>query len=115
MSKPVFRRMTDLIGFLARGKFAERCDQHLEDALQALADQPDGKGTVTITLTLVIAAQEDRLDVKPTVKSKLPEEKGFSATPFWLVDGGFSVQHPSQADMFPRDVSEGRFTDRAGG
>ena len=115
MAKAVYRRMTDLIGFLARGKFAERCDEHLEDALRALEAQPDGKGSVTITMTLVITAQEDLLDVKPTVKSKLPEEKGFAATPFWMLEGGFSVQHPSQSDMFPRDVSEGRFTDRAGG
>jgi len=106
MSSPVFRRLTDLIGFVARGRFAERCDQHLADALAALEAQPDGTGTVTLTVTLTISAQQDRLDVKPSVKSKLPEEKGFSATPFWLVDGAFSVQHPSQADMFPRPVGD---------
>ena len=42
------------------------------------------------------------------VKSKLPEDKAFSETPFWTLDGGLSVQHPSQTDMFagPRDAAE---------
>jgi hypothetical protein len=109
MSKGIFRTYTDLVGFLARGKFAERCNTHLGDALEALDNQPDGNGEITITVTMKIKCQDGRLDVIPTVKSKLPEEKGFSATPFWLVDGGFSVQHPSQADMFtPREVEPRR-------
>ena len=113
--KGIVRTYADLVGFLARGRFAERCNSHLEDALAALEQQPDGNGTVTLTVTMTIKCQDGRLDVAGTVKSKLPEEKGFPATPFWLVDGGFSVQHPSQADMFgPREVEPTRSRDRTG-
>ncbi|VTZ24052.1 hypothetical protein MPC1_16100002 [Methylocella tundrae] len=41
-----------------------------------------------------------RLEIKPSIKSKLPEEKAFSGTPFWTHEGALSVQHPSQIDMF---------------
>lgn len=108
MAQPILRRFTDLIGVLNRGRFVEKCDTHLADAMEKLAGLPDEKGTVTLTVTLTIAYQDGRIEVKPAVKSKLPEEKGFTGTPFWSVDGGFSVQHPSQADMFagPRDAAE---------
>ena len=94
MSTKPIRSFTDLVGVLSRGRFSEKCDQHLTDAMQALDALPDGKGKVTLTVTLDIAFQEGRVDVKPSVKSKLPEEKSFGATPFWSMEGGFSVQHP---------------------
>ena len=83
--------------------------------MQALDALPDGKGKVTLTVTLDIAFQEGRVDVKPSVKSKLPEEKSFGATPFWSMEGGFSVQHPSQSDMFagPRSADRDRERDSA--
>lgn len=106
MSTKPIRRLTDLVEVLNRGRFAEKCDEHLTHAMEALEGLPDQRGTATITVTLTVAFQEGRIDVKPTVKSKLPEEKGFGATPFWSLNGGFSVQHPSQDDMFagPRDA-----------
>ncbi len=108
MSQAVVRRFTDLVGVLNRGRFAEKCDEHLVDLMEKLEALPDQKGKATLTVTVEVAYQEGRIDVRPAVKSKLPEEKGFTATPFWSAGGGFSVQHPSQSDMFagPRDASE---------
>ena len=106
MSRPI-RRFIDMIGMLNRGNFADKCDEHLAEAIRTLEDLPGGKGTATLTLTITVNCDSGRLDIKPAVKSKLPEEKAFGATPFWAVDGALSVQHPSQADMFgPRDADE---------
>lgn len=107
MSRPI-RRLNDLLPVLSRGRFVEKCDEHLSRTLETLEALPDGQGKATITLTLNVAYQDGRLEVTPSVKSKLPEEKGFSGTPFWAADGGFSVQHPSQSDMFtgPRPAPE---------
>lgn len=107
--KPI-RRFTEMLGILSRGRFEERLDDHLTAAITALEELPDGRGKATITISLTIAIQEGRLDVIPAVKSKLPEDKGFSPTPFWAFDGALSVQHPSQTDMFsgPRDADDRR-------
>lgn len=110
MSTKPIRSFTDLVGVLNRGRFSEKCDEHLSKAMETLDGLPDAKGTATITVTLTVAYQEGRVDVKPSVKSKLPEEKSFGATPFWSMEGGFSVQHPSQSDMFagPRSADRDR-------
>ncbi len=100
------RKTEEVLGLLSRGHFAEKCDEHLTTAITALEALPTGKGTATITITLTLAVDGERLDVKPAVKSKLPEEKAFAPTPFWVHDGGLSTQHPSQADMFIRPVAE---------
>ena len=108
-ARPI-RSFTEALGLLSRGRFVEKCDESLQKALETLGALPDGKGKATITLTIDIAAQEDRLELKPTIKVKLPEEKGFAGTPFWNYEGALSVQHPSQFDMFngPRDAEERR-------
>lgn len=107
MTRPI-HRLNDLLPVLNRGRFVEKCDEHLTHMLETLEGLPDQQGKATLTVTITVAFQEGRIEVTPSVKSKLPEEKGFSGTPFWCVEGGFSVQHPSQADMFggPRDATQ---------
>lgn len=105
--KPI-RSFTDTIATLNRGKFVEKCDEELARAIQALEDLPGEKGgKATLTITVELAYNGDRIDVKPTVKTKLPEARAFTGTTFWTYEGGLSVQHPSQHDMFagPRDMT----------
>lgn len=106
MSTPrAIRRFSEMLGLLSRGKFEEKCDEHLTHAIETLENLPGEKGTATLTLTITLNFEAGRLDVKPSIKSKLPEDKGFNGTPFWTYEGGLSVQHPSQFDMFgPRDA-----------
>lgn len=107
MSIRTLRRLTDILGLLSKGRFSEKCDEHFEEAMKTLEALPNEKGTATITLTLTLLYESGRIDIKPAIKSKLPEEKAFSSTPFWAHEGGVSTQHPSQADMFgPREASE---------
>lgn len=110
MSPRPIRRFSEMLELLSRGKFTEKCDEHLNKAIETLEAMPDQKGVATLTLTITLNYQEGRLDAKPAVKSKLPDEKGFGGTPFWTVDGALSVQHPSQFDMFrgPQDADERR-------
>lgn len=100
------RSFAEMIGLLNQGRFAEKCDEHLTGALETLAALPGEKGTATLTLTITFNYDSGRIDIKPAVKSKLPEEKAFGGTPFWTYEGGLSVQHPSQIDLFagPREA-----------
>ncbi len=107
MAIRTIRKFDETLGLLNRGRFAEKCDEHLTHALETLEALPGEKGTATITVTLTVTYDSGRVDLKPSVKSKLPEEKAFSGTPFWVHEGGLSTQHPSQHDMFgPRALSE---------
>lgn len=100
MSQPTIRRFTDMLGLLDRGRFAQARDEALAEALTTLEELPSEQGKATITVQVAIAYQNGRLDLTPSVKSKLPEGKGFGATPFWAYEGALSIQHPSQLDMF---------------
>lgn len=110
MSARPIRSVTDVLGLISRGRFAERLDEELEKCITALESLPEEKGTASIEITLTLNYQSGRLDIRPKVNGKPPKEKAFSDTPFWVVDGALSVQHPSQIDMFagPRDAAERR-------
>lgn len=110
MSSFLIRRYRDLLDQLNRGRFVEKCDEHLAKVIETLENLPDQKGKAQISLTLDISYESGRLEIKPTVKTKLPEDKAFGGTPFWAHEGAISVQHPSQIDMFsgPRDATRER-------
>ena len=102
------RSLTETLGLLSRGRFVEKCDEHLAAALEALSTLPSEKGSATLTLTVTINYESGRIDIKPGIKSKLPEEKAFTATPFWECEGGLSTQHPNQMDLLaPRAIEAG--------
>lgn len=105
MTDRPIRKFLEVIGLLNRGKFAERLDAELAEAIQTLEAQPNEQGKATITVTVDLAFQSGMLQLTPKVKAKLPEGQGFSATPFWTVDGdALSVQHPNQMDMWTREA-----------
>lgn len=110
MSARPIRSVTEILGILSRGRFAERLDEELEKCIAALENLPEEKGTASIEITLALNYQNGRLDIRPKVNGKPPKEKAFSDTPFWTLDGALSVQHPSQIDMFagPREAGERR-------
>jgi hypothetical protein len=118
MSARTIRSFVEMLGLLSRGRFAERLDEELTEAIQHLEALPEEKGSATITVEVTLNFQSGRLDIRPKVKAKLPEAKAFTDTPFWTHEGGLSVQHPNQIDMFggPRDAADrerGRAADRA--
>lgn len=106
MANRIIRSFAQTLGLLSRGHFVEKCDDQLARVMEALDACPDEKGKATLTVTFDFSFVQGRVDIKPTVKAKLPEEKGFAATPFWSIDHGLSVEHPSQMDMFgPREAA----------
>lgn len=105
MTDRPIRKFLEVLGLLSRGKFSERLDLEMAEAIQSLEAQPNDQGKATITITLDLAYQGGMLQMTPKVKAKLPEGQGFSATPFWTIEGdALSVQHPNQIDMWgPRE------------
>lgn len=105
MNDRPIRKFIEVIGLLNRGKFSERLDQEMAEAIRTLEVQPNDQGKATITVTVELAYQGGMLQMTPKVKAKLPEGQGFNATPFWTVDGdALSVQHPNQMDMWTREA-----------
>ena len=104
-ARPI-RKFTEMLGLLERGRLSEALDEALSKTIDTLQALPGGKGKATITLSVEVACDQDRLDVLPSVKCKLPEDKAFARTPFWAFEGALSTQHPSQMDIFatPREV-----------
>lgn len=100
MSTTPIRRFIGMLEMLNRGRFIEKCDEHLVEAIRMLEALPNERGRAAITLSINIAFESGRIEIVPQVKSKLPEDKAFPGTPFWTHDGALSVQHPSQTDMF---------------
>ena len=91
----------------SRGRFLAKIDDKLREAIVALEEHPDDAAKATLTVTIDIVKMQDRRDIKPKVTVKLPEEKGFGPMTLFAVDGGLSVEHPNQIDMFagPRGVA----------
>jgi len=112
MSTRIIRSVFQALGLSNRGRFEEKANAEMQRLIEALQEHPEEKAKGSLTLTIDFVKLGDRIDMKPSVKAKLPEEKGFTSTPFWVVEGGLSVQHPSQSDMFggPSEVSERRRT-----
>lgn len=110
MSKHIIHSLFQALGLSNKGRFQEKVDAELRAVIQALEEHPEEKAKGSLTLTIDFVKLGDRIDMKPQVKAKLPDEKGFTSTPFWIVEGGLSVQHPSQVDMFggPSEVGERR-------
>lgn len=104
MTQRPLNRLNDILPMLARGRFVERCDEHLARAFEEMSTHPDGAAKASVTITLALAYDGERVEVTPRVQSKLPDEKGFKASTFFAVKGGVSTQHPNQMDMFPRAV-----------
>ncbi|RBP01062.1 hypothetical protein DFR50_1597 [Roseiarcus fermentans] len=108
MSPPrIIRDFRTVIELCARGRLTERLDQKLADCLEALNASPDEKAKASLTVTLELQRAGDRIEIRPKATVKLPEEKGVGSTTLFAAEGGLSLQHPSQTDMFsgPRDAA----------
>lgn len=103
-ARPI-RKFTEMLGLLDRGNFERACDEALAEAFRSLEALPKEQGTAKITIDLTVAYDSGRVDIQPVIKSKLPEGQAFGRTPFWMLDGALSTQHPNQTDMFIRDTA----------
>lgn len=104
----IIRDFRTVIELCARGRLVERLDEKLGAVLDALADSVDEKASASLSLTLDLQRVGDRIDIKPKVAFKPPPDKAVPATPLFFAEGGLSLQHPSQVDMFagPRVASK---------
>jgi len=108
MSQPrVIHDFPTVLGLLSGGKVVEKLDGKLAEALATLAERADDeKVKATITLTLDLKRVGERVDIKPVIKLKLPDERGFGVDTLFAFEDGLSLEHPRQLDMFrgPREV-----------
>lgn len=104
----LIRDFRTIVELCARGRLTERLDDKVRALADALHSHPDDTATGSIALTLTFSRAQERVTIKPKVLVKLPEEKGVGETTLFDVEGGFSLQHPSQMDMFagPRDATK---------
>lgn len=101
----VIRSYTETVGLLSRGDFARRLDEELTKLLETFENMTADTGKGSIAVKIEFKYELGRIDINPTFKVTPPEHDRFMKTPFWIVDGALSVQHPSQIDMFgPRTI-----------
>lgn len=102
----VIRSYTETVGLLSRGDFARRLDEEMQKLLDAFETMTAESGKGTVDVKLEFKYELGRIDVAASFKTRLPETDRFMKTPFWIVEGALSVEHPSQADMFagPRTI-----------
>jgi len=108
MSARPIRRFLELVGLLDRGNFAAACDEQLAETISTLESTPAQKGKATITITIDVTYEKGLINVRPSLKAKLPEGEAFGSTVLWAHDGALSTQHPSQTDMFVREAEPTR-------
>lgn len=106
MNDRVIRSYTETVGLLSRGEFARRIDEEIAKLLEAFENMTADSGKGTLDVKLEFKYELGRIDVAASFKVKSPETDRFMKTPFWIVDGALSVQHPNQHDMFsgPRTI-----------
>lgn len=96
----VLRTFREMLGLTSRGDFSRHLDAEMEKCLLALEEMPADKGKAEMTIKVAFNYELGRIDIDTSVKTKLPETAKFVKTPFWVIDGQLSVEHPSQVDMF---------------
>lgn len=110
MSDPnarLIRRFSEILGLIDRGRFETSLNDAMREAVEAIRAQPGEKGKANIKIELEIAAQGEMMQIKPKLVVKLPEGSGYTPLVLWDYEGAFSVQHPSQIDMFqPRAATD---------
>lgn len=101
----LIRNFLQLAGLMHRGKVEQKLNSELARLINAVEEHPDEKASGQVGIFLTVTKLGDRYDIKPSVQTKLPKEKDFTGSTFWVIDGALSLEHPDQADMFnPRAV-----------
>ncbi|MFG1332061.1 hypothetical protein V5F41_12515 [Xanthobacter autotrophicus] len=109
MAPRLIRSFLQAVGLMHRGKVEQKLDTELAKVLEAVEQHPEEKATGSVAIIVTVTKLGDRLDIKPKVETKVPKEKDFPSTTFWMIDGALSLEHPDQADMFAtREVQSRR-------
>lgn len=96
----IIREFNTVIQTISRGRLVERLDEKLVALLEDLDACGDDKAAGSLTLTLKFQRVGERVEITPKVEIKPPAEKPVPPGTLFAVEGGLSVQHPAQNDMF---------------
>ena len=110
MSMRKIRDATEIIARLEGGDLAADLSKEIETAIVALTehagDRNVARGSLTLTLSFEIA--HGKAEITADIKSKLPKRLRRTSFFFATDDGALSLEHPSQHDMFPREIAGAR-------
>lgn len=108
MGERVIRDFGKIVALIARGRLLEKLDDEVAELLDQLEATGEDKAKGSLTLTIEFQRLADRTDVSGKITVKPPAEKALPATTLFNVEGGLSVQHPGQMEMFggPRAVAD---------
>jgi hypothetical protein len=115
MSTGLIRRLADVLSMADRGRFEASCNEALTEALESLKQDPSGKGTADIVISLKIAMKNEMVQISPALKCKLPDGKSFAPLVLWEHEGALSTQHPHQIGMFDKGDDKVTALPQAGG
>lgn len=103
----IIRDYRTVLELIARGRLIERLDEKTAEVLAALEAEDDDKAKASLQVKLSFQRVGDRTDITAAVQVTLPPDKPLPTTTLFVVEGGLSLQHPSQMDMFsgPRDAA----------
>lgn len=88
----------EIMGALERGELSRDFQAAFQRVLQALTDQGDAKGGVT--LKLKIATKSEMVSIKAEIVEQVPAKTRRTSNFFVTHDGQLSLQHPDQVEMF---------------
>lgn len=101
------REFPRLIGMLESGDLAEHVNQKLREVVLACQEAagPKHEAKGKLTLELSIGVQGTNITFEGDVKTKTPKVKRPRSFYFVTAAGEIDTDHPTQMDMFPREVS----------
>ncbi len=104
----VIRDFRTVLDIVARGRLTEKADSQLVSLLEAMEASLDETAKGQLQVTLSFQRIGEKIDISGAVKMTPPPEKKLPPSTLFVVEGGLSVQHPSQTDMFsgPRDAAD---------
>ena len=104
----IIRDFRTIVELNQRGRLLEKIDAKIAELIGELDVHPNEKARGKIDVSLTFQRIGEKIDVYGAVKMTPPPEKALPPTTLFLVEGGLSVQHPSQIDMFgaPREAGE---------
>lgn len=108
MSVREFSQATEILALLERGDLAADLSVEIRKVISDLQERAGQKGKASghVTLRLDMTIEDGvKLEVRGKIETKTPPIPRRASWLFATPNGTVSVEHPSQRDMFTRDVT----------
>lgn len=102
------REATALIGYLESGELSASLTEELNHVIEACQDAAGPKRSAkgSVTLKIDVKVEGINASIIAHVSGVVPKTERASTFLFVGQDGELTTEHPTQHDMFPRDVKD---------